>query len=79
MLPAIKANPQVPDTQKQALEKMPGSTPIVVQTMVKLGVLQNNVYPVLAGLKRGDQVVVSNTALLRSGMPVRIAGMPPAN
>jgi len=79
VLPSIKANPQVPDTQKQALEKMPGSTPIVVQTMVKLGVLQNNVYPVLAGLKRGDQVVVSNTALLRSGMPVRIAGMPPAN
>lgn len=78
-LPRIKASPQVPDQQKEALAKMPGSTPIVVQTMVKLGDLQNNAYPVLAGLRRGDQVVVSNTALLRSGMPVRIAGMPPAN
>lgn len=78
-LPRIKASPQVPDQQKEALAKLPGSTPIVVQTMVKLGDLQNNAYPVLAGLSRGDQVVVSNTALLRSGMPVRIAGMPPAN
>ena len=29
---------------------------------------------VLSGLAAGDQVVVSNTALLRTGMPVKLAG-----
>ena len=46
---------------------------MVVQTAVTLGKLQNNAYPVLSGLAKGDEVVVSNTALLRSGMPVRRA------
>ena len=41
---------------------------------VKLGTLQDNRYPVLSGLVAGDQVVVSNTALLRTGMPVKLAG-----
>ncbi|MEB3331147.1 MAG: efflux RND transporter periplasmic adaptor subunit [Synechococcaceae cyanobacterium] len=73
VLPKIKASTQVLPAQKAALEKLPGSTPIAVQVPVKLGTLQNNMFPVLAGLSRGDEVVVSNTALIRTGTPVRVA------
>ena len=79
VLPRIKATEQTPDKQKQALEGMPPSTPLVVQTPVQLGTLQDNRYPVLSGLQRGDRVVISNTALLRSGMPVRLAPATTAN
>jgi RND family efflux transporter MFP subunit len=72
VLPKIEASDQVLPEQKQQLRKLPGTTPIVVQTPVKLGTLENNAYPVLSGLAKGDQVVVSNTALLRSGMPVKV-------
>ncbi|PWL21766.1 MAG: efflux RND transporter periplasmic adaptor subunit [Synechococcus sp. XM-24] len=72
-LPKIKASKTVPEKQKKRLASMPGSTPIVVQTSVQLGDLQHNRYPVRSGLKAGDQVVVSNTALLRTGLPVTIA------
>ncbi|MFZ9270822.1 MAG: efflux RND transporter periplasmic adaptor subunit [Prochlorococcaceae cyanobacterium] len=72
-LPKIKASNQIPEATKQKLEKLPASTPIVVQTPVKLGPLQNNRYPLLSGLAAGDRIVISNTALLRSGMPVSIA------
>ena len=72
-LPKIKASKTVPEKQKKRLASMPGSTPIVVQTSVQLGDLQHNRYPVHSGLKAGDQVVVSNTALLRTGLPVTIA------
>ncbi|MFY9249871.1 MAG: efflux RND transporter periplasmic adaptor subunit [Vulcanococcus sp.] len=71
-LPKIKASKTVPEKQKKRLASMPGSTPIVVQTSVQLGDLQHNRYPVRSGLKAGDQVVVSNTALLRTGLPVTI-------
>lgn len=73
VLPKIKASEQIPEKQKQTLESLPPTTPIVVQTPVQLGTLEDNRYPVLTGLKRGDRVVISNTALLRSGMPVRLA------
>jgi len=72
-LPKIKASTQVPEASKKTLEALPPATPIVVQTPVKLGQLQNNRYPLLSGLGAGDQIVISNTALLRSGMPVKIA------
>jgi membrane fusion protein (multidrug efflux system) len=72
-LPKIRVSTQIPEATKQKLEKLPPSTPIVVQTPVQLGTLQNNRYPLLSGLERGTQIVVSNTALLRSGMPVKIA------
>ncbi len=78
VLPQIKDSDQLLPAQKQKLEKLPGTTPVVVQTAVKLGKLQNNAYPVLSGLTKGDEVVVSNTALLRSGMPVRRAPAPAA-
>jgi len=79
VLPKIKASDQLLPAQKQQLEKLPGTTPVVVQTPVKLGKLQNNAYPVLSGLAKGDEVVVSNTALLRSGMPVKRASAPSAS
>jgi hypothetical protein len=79
VLPKIKASDQVLPAQKQALEQMPGSTPIAVQVAVRLGTMQANTFPVLEGLSKGDQVVVSNTALLRSGMPVSLAGSGPSH
>ncbi len=74
VLPQIKASTQVPEATKTMLAKLPGTTTVVVQTRVQLGPLQNNLYPVLAGLAKGDQVVVTNTALLRNAMPVKVAG-----
>ena len=74
VLAKIRASTQIPDAQKQKLEALPPETPIVVQTPVKLGTLEGNRYPLLSGLAAGDQVVVSNTALLRTGMPVKLAG-----
>ena len=79
VLPKIKASPQLLPAQKEALEKLPGSTPIAVQVAVRLGPMQSDAFPVLQGLSKGDQVVVSNTALLRSGMPVQVAGSGPSN
>ena len=69
----IRASTQIPPDTKEKLEKLPPSTTIVVQTPVKLGSLQNNRYPLLGGLEAGDTVVVSNTALLRTGLPVKVA------
>ena len=71
-LPKIKASSTVPQKTKESLEKLPGSTSIVVQKAIKLGPLQNNLYPIQSGLKSGELVVTSNTALLRNGMPVQI-------
>ena len=72
-LPKIKASQSTPEKTKKELEKMPSNTPIVVQTKVELGTLQNNLYPVTSGLKAGDVVAVSNTSMLRSGMPVKVS------
>ena len=72
-LPKIKASATVPAATKKKLEKLPSSTPIVVQTSVQLGPLQNNLYPVKSGLKQADVVAISNTSRLRSGMPVKVA------
>jgi multidrug efflux pump subunit AcrA (membrane-fusion protein) len=73
VLPKLKASSQVPPPVKQKLETLPPKTPIVIQTPVQLGPLDNNRYPLISGLKAGDRVVVSNTALLRTGMPVVLA------
>ena len=70
-LPNIKRSPNTTDKVLKKLEKLPGNTPIVLQTKVQLGDLQNNLYPVISGLKSGDKVAVSNTSRLRSGMPVK--------
>jgi RND family efflux transporter MFP subunit len=73
VLPKIQASPAVPEAQKQTMAKLPGSTPIAVQVPVQLGQMQSNAFPVISGLSKGDQVIVSNTALLRTGMPVRVS------
>ena len=72
VLPTIKASPNASKQAVKKLEQLPMDTPIVVQTKVQLGDLQNNAYPVQAGLKAGDQVAISNTSRLRSGMPVQV-------
>jgi len=71
-LPKIKASTTVPEEQKKRLEALPPTTPIVVQTPVQLGQLQGNRYPLISGLQKGERIVVSNTALLRTGLPVKI-------
>ena len=71
-LPKIKASTTLPDPEKKKLEALPPSTPIVVQVPVQLGQLQGNRYPLISGLQKGERVVVSNTALLRTGLPVKI-------
>ena len=71
-LPKIKASPNASQQAIKKLERLPADTPIVVQTKVQLGDLQNNAYPVKAGLQAGDQVAISNTSRLRSGMPVQV-------
>ena len=71
-LPKIKASPNASPKTVGELERLPADTPIVVQTKVQLGDLQNNAYPVKSGLKAGDQVAISNTSRLRSGMPVHV-------
>ena len=72
VLPTIKASPNASKQAVKKLEQLPMDTPIVVQTKVQLGDLQNNAYPVKAGLNAGDQVAISNTSRLRSGMPVQV-------
>jgi RND family efflux transporter MFP subunit len=71
-LPKIKASTTLPDAEKKKLEELPPATPIVVQTPVQLGKLQGDRYPLISGLQKGERIVVSNTALLRTGLPVKI-------
>ncbi|EAQ70215.1 efflux transporter/ RND family/ MFP subunit [Synechococcus sp. RS9909] len=78
-LPKIKASTVIPAASKKKLESLPTSTPIVVQKAVQLGTLQNNLYPIQSGLNRGETVVVSNTALLSNGMPVKLASKSGSN
>lgn len=78
VLPKIRSSTQLPEAQKKKLEALPPATTVVVQTPVQLGALESNRYPVLSGLSAGDRVVVSNTSLLRTGMPVRITAGPSA-
>jgi membrane fusion protein (multidrug efflux system) len=72
VLPKIKASTTLPDAEKKKLEALPPATPIVVQAPVQLGQLQGNRYPLISGLQKGERIVVSNTALLRTGLPVKI-------
>ena len=72
-LPTLKSSPNTTAQTLEKLEKLPGNTPIVLQTKVQLGDLQNNLYPVISGLKAGNKVAISNTSRLRSGMPVKVS------
>ncbi len=73
ILPRLKDSTQVPPEQKQKLEALAAKNPnqpVVVQVAVQLGTLEDNYFPLVSGLTAGDRLVVSNSALLRSGMPV---------
>jgi membrane fusion protein, multidrug efflux system len=48
----------------------PVGLPVALQVPVRLGMPENGAFPVLAGLGRGDVVIVGNLARLRSGMAV---------
>jgi RND family efflux transporter MFP subunit len=72
VLPKIKASTTLPAGEKKKLEALPPATPIVVQTPVQLGKLEGDRYPLISGLQKGERIVVSNTALLRTGLPVKI-------
>ncbi|MFM8278443.1 MAG: efflux RND transporter periplasmic adaptor subunit [Cyanobium sp.] len=49
----------------------PANLPVVVQVPVRLGTLQNGAYPVLAGLRPRDSLVLGRLAQLRSGLSVQ--------
>ena len=60
------------EEQSQPLKKLPPGSFIAVESPVVLGDLQENKFPVLKGLAPGDQVAISQTKVLFSGMPVSI-------
>jgi len=51
-----------------------GSLSTVRLTPIKVGVSQNNMYPIISGLKNGDKVVIGNLSSLSNGDNVKIAG-----
>lgn len=56
---------------RQQLASLPPQTRFALQIPVQLGALQNNRYPVLAGLLPAQRVVTSGLLTLRHGTPVR--------
>lgn len=73
---------------RAALEQEPGKAPLAelrglpphtrfaLQTPVRLGPLQDNRYPVLAGVRPGEPVITSGLLNLRHGAPVKLAKGP---
>ena len=51
---------------------IPSTSLFALQTPVQLGSLQNNRYPVIRGLKVGQNVITSNLLSLRHGVPVKV-------
>ena len=51
---------------------IPSTSLFALQTPVQLGSLQNNRYPVIRGLKLGQNVITSNLLSLRHGVPVKV-------
>ena len=58
------------------LRRLPPRTRFALQTPVRLGALQNNVYPVQAGVGLGEPVIISGVLNLRHGAPVKVAADP---
>ena len=54
------------------LKQLPDGTKFALQTPVEVGSVQNNLYPVLKGLKVGEKVITSNLMNLKHGSPVQI-------
>ena len=61
------------------LRKLPPGTLFALQTPVQLGDLQGNRYPLLRGLRRGDQVIKAGLLNLRHGAPVQRAAKAASN
>jgi multidrug efflux pump subunit AcrA (membrane-fusion protein) len=56
----------------ERLRELPAGTRFALKLPVRLGPLQDNRYPVLAGLRSGQSVIVSNLFSLRHGTPVTV-------
>ena len=72
----LKANPGKAEIDKlsKAIEagKIPASTQFAIQTPVKIGELENDLYPITEGLKPNAKVATTNLLNLKHGMPVQI-------
>lgn len=55
-----------------AWQRLPAASRFALQTPVRLGALQGDRYPVLAGLQPGQQVITANLSGLRHGSPVTV-------
>jgi len=55
---------------RQAMAGLSPQAKVALQVPVRLGALQNNRYPVLAGVSPGQRVITSGLLMLRHGMPV---------
>jgi len=64
----LRRNPGRVD--RQALAALPPQAKVALQVPVRLGPLQNNRYPVIAGVSPGQRVITSGLLMLRHGMPV---------
>jgi hypothetical protein len=56
-----------------SLRRLPKGTLVALQQPVKLGALQGDRYPVIAGLTPSDRVILSGTLGLRHGSPIRLS------
>lgn len=61
---------QLPINLRNKLE-IPAEASVAMKLPVRLGALQNNCYPVLAGIKLGDRLIASNILNLRNGTAVK--------
>jgi len=65
-------NADVNSQQKKSMSSLPSTTLVAVNTPLKLGSLQDDYFPVLAGLKAGDLIPISGSIVLANGTPVSI-------
>jgi RND family efflux transporter MFP subunit len=56
---------------RAALSRLPAQTRFALQVPVQLGPLQDDRYPVLSGVRPGQQVITSGLLMLRHGMAVQ--------
>lgn len=60
------------NAELEKLKQLPEGTLFALQTPVEVGPVQNNLYPVLKGLKAGERVITSNLMNLKHGLPIQI-------
>ena len=72
----LKENPGKADLKRLELGikagKLPANSQFALQTPVKVGELENNLYPITKGLKLNQRVATTNLLNLRHGMPVQV-------